>query len=50
MRDADQIVVLDKGRIAEIGNHADLVAREGIYYQLVRNQLDLEATAALPEE
>ena len=48
VRDADQIVVLDKGRVAEVGTHGDLVARAGIYYQLVRNQLDLEATAALP--
>ena len=45
VRDADQIVVLDKGRVAEIGDHAGLVARAGIYYELVRNQLDLEATS-----
>jgi ATP-binding cassette subfamily B protein len=50
VRDADQIVVLDQGCIAESGTHSDLVARAGIYFQLVRNQLDLEATAALPEK
>jgi ATP-binding cassette subfamily B protein len=50
VRDADQIVVLDQGRVAEVGAHSDLVARAGIYYQLVRNQLDVEATGALPEK
>ncbi|GAA4461408.1 peptidase domain-containing ABC transporter [Nibrella saemangeumensis] len=38
---ADQIVVLDKGIITEIGTHAELVARRGDYWQLVRNQLEL---------
>jgi ABC-type bacteriocin/lantibiotic exporter with double-glycine peptidase domain len=32
---ADQIVVLDRGRIAEIGTHASLLARRGTYYHLV---------------
>lgn len=40
VRNADNIVVLDKGRIAEQGDHATLVAKKGIYYHLVRNQLD----------
>lgn len=38
---ADQIVVLDKGKIIEIGNHASLVAQKGNYFELVRNQLQL---------
>lgn len=38
---ADQIVVLDKGRIIEIGNHAELVGQRGSYFELVRNQLQL---------
>ncbi|SHM71333.1 peptidase domain-containing ABC transporter [Flavobacterium chilense] len=38
---ADQIVVLDKGRIIEIGNHAALVALKGNYFELVKNQLQL---------
>lgn len=38
---ADQIVVLDKGKIIEIGNHASLVAKKGNYFELVRNQLQL---------
>lgn len=38
---ADQIVVLDKGRIVEVGTHATLVAKRGNYWQLVKNQLEL---------
>ena len=38
---ADQIVVLEKGKIVEIGNHQELVDLKGSYYELVRNQLQL---------
>ncbi len=38
---ADQIVVLEKGKIVEIGNHNELVRLKGSYYELVRNQLQL---------
>ncbi len=38
---ADQIVVLEKGKIVEIGNHNELVKLKGSYYELVRNQLQL---------
>jgi ATP-binding cassette subfamily B protein len=38
---ADQIVVLEKGKIIETGNHLELVAKKGNYYELVRNQLQL---------
>ncbi|TGD57656.1 peptidase domain-containing ABC transporter [Flavobacterium humi] len=38
---ADQIVVLDKGRIIEIGSHSALVEQKGNYFELVRNQLQL---------
>ncbi len=38
---ANQIVVLDKGKIIEIGNHDQLVKLKGSYYELVRNQLQL---------
>ena len=38
---ADKIVVLDKGKIAEEGTHHKLTAQKGMYYQLVKNQLEL---------
>ncbi|WP_456087852.1 peptidase domain-containing ABC transporter [Parabacteroides sp.] len=41
VRDADNIVVLDKGRVAEEGTHEGLTAKRGIYYELVKNQLEL---------
>jgi ATP-binding cassette subfamily B protein len=41
VRKADQIVVLDKGKIVEIGNHESLVEKKGFYYNLVKNQLEL---------
>jgi len=41
VKNADQIVVLDKGKIVETGTHKDLVALKGKYYELVKNQLEL---------
>ncbi len=41
VRNADQIVVLDKGSIKEVGNHDSLIEQKGAYYDLVRNQLEL---------
>lgn len=41
VKNADQIMVLDGGKVAEIGTHNDLVAKRGAYYELVRNQLEL---------
>lgn len=38
---ADQIVVLDKGKIIEMGHHSALVEQKGNYFELVRNQLQL---------
>jgi len=43
VRNADQIVVLDKGNIVEIGNHKSLIDKKGKYYDLIRNQLELGA-------
>jgi ATP-binding cassette subfamily B protein len=41
VKNAHQIVVLDKGKIVEVGNHKELVAKQGQYYHLVKNQLEL---------
>jgi len=41
VKDADNIIVLDEGKIAEEGTHKELTAKQGIYYQLVKNQLEL---------
>jgi ATP-binding cassette subfamily B protein len=41
VKNADQIVVLEKGEIVEIGTHNELVAKRGEYYNLVKNQLEL---------
>ncbi|MYW58738.1 MULTISPECIES: ABC transporter ATP-binding protein [unclassified Streptomyces] len=46
VRDADQIVVLDHGRIAERGTHGSLLAQDGLYTALVRK--DARPTAATP--
>lgn len=41
VRHADQIVVLEKGRIVETGNHESLSRMKGKYFELVKNQLEL---------
>lgn len=41
VRHADKIVVLDKGKIAEEGSHQELTQKQGLYFNLVRNQLEL---------
>lgn len=41
VKNADQIIVLDKGKVVETGTHVSLVARKGAYFTLVQNQLEL---------
>ncbi|MGO4708339.1 peptidase domain-containing ABC transporter, partial [Chryseobacterium sp. 2TAF14] len=41
VKHADKIIVLDKGKVVEEGNHAELVALKDEYYRLVKNQLEL---------
>ncbi|MBI2279243.1 MAG: peptidase domain-containing ABC transporter [Bacteroidetes bacterium] len=42
VKNADQIVVLDKGKIIEKGTHQELINLKGSYYNLIKNQLELE--------
>lgn len=37
---ADTIVVMDSGRVVEIGNHRELMQKDGLYTSLVRRQSD----------
>lgn len=39
VKNADQILVMDNGKIVEQGNHQDLISQQGVYHKLVRNQL-----------
>ena len=41
VRNAEQIIVIEQGKIAETGTHEALIALEGRYYKLVKNQLEL---------
>lgn len=45
IRKADQIVVMQEGRIVEIGNHSELMGHKGRYYELINSQIETrEAT------
>lgn len=41
VRNADNIIVLDKGKVAESGTHEDLINKQKLYYSLIKNQLEL---------
>ncbi len=41
VKNADQIIVLDRGKVVETGNHTSLIEKKGAYYNLVKNQLEL---------
>lgn len=41
VKNADQIVVLEKGKVMENGTHSELVEAKGAYFDLVKNQLEL---------
>ncbi|MEM6845853.1 MAG: peptidase domain-containing ABC transporter [Bacteroidota bacterium] len=43
VKHADQIVLLDHGKIVEVGDHNTLTLKRGLYYNLVKNQLELGA-------
>ncbi len=46
IRNADKIIALEEGRIREVGDHHELLARGGLYSQLYQRQLELAATGA----
>lgn len=41
VKNADQIIVLDNGKVVETGNHTFLIEKQGAYFNLVKNQLEL---------
>lgn len=41
VRNADQIIVMDRGKIVEIGKHEELLRRKGSYFELVKRQLEM---------
>jgi ATP-binding cassette, subfamily B, bacterial len=54
LRNADRLVVLDKGQIAEVGTHAELMEKKGIFHSLVETQQQtskaISETVAISEE
>lgn len=43
IKNADQIIVMDQGSVVEKGTHCELLAKNGVYYHLVKNQLEFGA-------
>ncbi len=41
VKNAENIIVLNQGKIAEIGTHSSLTKKKGLYYRLIKNQLEL---------
>jgi len=47
LRSANRLVVIDEGKVAEIGTHQELMEREGIFYDLVKTQQETTAVVAV---
>jgi ATP-binding cassette subfamily B protein len=41
VKEADNIVVLDKGKVVEMGTHLELISQQGRYFKLIKNQLEI---------
>ncbi len=50
IKDADQILVLDQGKLVERGTHDELIGKGGLYSELYRTQLDTEMQIVAPAE
>ena len=50
VKKADKIIVLEKGKVIEQGTHSELLLKQGYYYNLVVNQLNLEVLAENGQE
>jgi len=46
IRDVDRVIVVERGRVVEMGTQSELIERRGIYYQLYRNQIALTDSVA----
>lgn len=42
LKNADRLLVIDNHRIAEIGSHEELIAKKGMYYRLIKAQLEMQ--------
>ena len=49
LREADRLIVLEKGRVKDAGTHEELVAREGVYRDLVKAQTEMSSVMAVAE-
>ena len=47
LRNANRLIVIDEGKVAEMGTHEQLLAREGIYSRLVKTQTELTHITAV---
>ena len=41
VRNADRIIAIEDGKVAESGSHNELITKRGVYYNLIKNQLEL---------